>query len=65
MPQLLLPLFPEGTTLINREVGFTRQDGRITYFVHGAPIFQHDAQDRASFRLIISQLYTNGHAEHA
>jgi len=63
MPQLLLPIFPEGTTLINREVGFTRQDGRITYFVHGAPIFQHDVQDRASLRLIISQLYLHGHAE--
>ncbi len=65
MAQLLLPIFPEGTMLINQQVGFSRQDGRITYFVPGAPIFEHDAPDRASFRLITSQLYTHGHAEQA
>lgn len=65
MPQMQLPLFPEGMTLINANVGFTRKDGTITYFYGHLPIFRHDIDDIQSFKLITSQLYINGSARQA
>ena len=51
MPQLQIPLFPEGTTLINQNIGFLRQGTTVTY-VHGSlPVFTHDIDDLASFRM--------------
>jgi len=35
MPQLQLPIFPEGTTLITPEIGFECREGKVTY-VHGS-----------------------------
>lgn len=65
MPQLQIPLFPEGTTLINQNIGFVRQGTTIIY-VHGTlPVFTHDVDDLASFRMITSQLYINGSASQA
>jgi transposase-like protein len=65
MPQLQIPLFPEGTTLINQNIGFLRQGSTITY-VHGnLPVFTHDIDDLASFRMFTSQLYINGSASQA
>ena len=39
MPQLQLPLFPEGTTLINQNIGFLRQGSTITYVYGNLPVF--------------------------
>ena len=40
MPQLQLPIFPEGTTLITPEIAFECRDGKVTY-IHGhLPVFQ-------------------------
>ena len=65
MPQLQLPFFPEGITLINQNIGFIRRDTTITY-VHGnLPVFTHDIDDMQSFRMITSQLYVNGSATQA
>ena len=65
MPQLQIPLFPEGTTLINQNIGFLRQGTAITYIYGGLPVFTHDIDDLASFRMITSQLYVNGSASQA
>ena len=60
MPQLQLPLFPEGVTHLTPEIAFQRQDGWVTY-VHGvAPVFRHAEKDLASFRLFTSQLVAQG-----
>jgi transposase-like protein len=60
MPQLQLPIFPEGTTLITAEIAFECRDGKVTY-VHGhLPVFQHGQQDVAAFRYFTSQLVVNG-----
>jgi len=32
MPQLHLPLFPNGVTHITDQLAFMKKDGRITYF---------------------------------
>ena len=63
MPQLQLPIFPEGTTLINANLGFTRQNDSITYVYGNLPVFTHDVNDIRSFRMITSQLYINGSAK--
>jgi hypothetical protein len=34
MPQLQLPFFPAGMTLINANVGFHLEEGTITYYVN-------------------------------
>ena len=60
MPQLQLPIFPEGTTLITPEIAFECREGKVVY-VHGhLPVFQHAQDDVASFRYFTSQLVVNG-----
>jgi hypothetical protein len=60
MPQLQLPVFPAGVTLIKNEIAFECREGKVTY-VHGhLPVFQHDEEDLSSFRLFSSQLVING-----
>lgn len=60
MPQLQLPFFPQGMTLINANIGFHREGDIITYFHGHLPVFRHEVDDHQSFRMIISQLYING-----
>jgi hypothetical protein len=60
MPQLQLPVFPEGVTHLTPQIAFERADGWVTY-IHGlAPVFRHEVKDIASFRLFISQLIVQG-----
>ena len=65
MPQLQLPIFPEGMTLINANLGFVTQDNTVTYIYGSLPIFSHDADDLKTFRMFTSQLYVNGSARQA
>ncbi len=65
MPQLQLPIFSEGMTLINQNLGFVRKDDTITYFHGNLPVFSHDVDDRRTFRMFTSQLYVNGSASQA
>ena len=65
MPQLHLPLFPVGATAITAALSFCRTDDTVTYFHCGMPVFSHDKDDRASFRLIIAQLHVTSGAKQA
>ncbi len=65
MPQLQLPIFPVGMTLINANLGFMRQDTELSYFYGHLPVFSHDVDDQQSFRMITSQFYVNGTATQA
>lgn len=65
MPQLQLPFFPEGITLINQNIGFMRKDSAVTYLYGNLPVFTHDIDDMPSFRMITSQLYINGSVSQA
>jgi transposase len=65
MPQLQLPIFPEGMTLINANLGVMTRDGTVTYIYGSLPIFSHAADDLKTFRMITSQLYVNGSVKQA
>jgi hypothetical protein len=62
MPQVQLPIFPEGTTSITSELAFQKRDGNVVYFNGHLPVFIHEAEDLGAFRLYISQLLVNGTA---
>ncbi len=65
MPQLQLPIFPDGMTMINANLGFMTQDKSVTYIYGSLPIFSHDVDDLKTFRMFTSQLYINGSASQA
>jgi hypothetical protein len=60
MPQLQLPMFPDGLTSINEDLAFQREAGQVVYFHGLMPVFQHGEQDLKSFRMFTSQLIANG-----
>jgi transposase len=60
MPQLQLPMFPDGLTSITEDLAFQREDGKVVYFHGLMPVFQHDERDLKSFRMFTSQLIANG-----
>lgn len=63
MPQIQLPLFPEGMTAITDEIGFKKEEGRVVYFNGHLPVFMHDADDLQTFRMITSQFIVTGLAK--
>lgn len=65
MPQLQLPIFPSGTTPITNELAFECQEGKVIYVNGHLPVFQHEQDDVAAFRLFTSQLVVNGTASQA
>ena len=65
MPQLQLPIFPADVTAINSNVAVSFESGRVVY-MHGLlPVFEHAANDLASFRLFTSQMIANGNVRHS
>ena len=62
MPQIQLPLFGHGVTLITPELAFERREQSIFYFNGQMPVFTHPVADVASFRLFTSQLIVTGTA---
>jgi hypothetical protein len=56
MPQVQLPIFPRGVTAITPEIAFQCEEGKIYYFNGHLPVFVHDKEDLAAFRLFSSQL---------
>jgi len=65
MPQAQMPFFPEGVTHITALLAFRKEHGRVTYFNASMPVFVHDEDDLASFRMITAQFYVNGNAKQA
>jgi len=60
MPQAILPVIPAGATRLTERISVVRKDGKWFYFVGTCPVFQHAADDTASFRMFTSQLYCQG-----
>ena len=60
MGQLLLPIFPNGTKMINSNLGVREIKGIVTYFHCGEPIYSHDSADLSSFRFITSNFIKQG-----
>jgi len=65
MPQIQLPIFPEGTTHITSELAFRREKDEVVYFNGMMPVFTHDANDIKTFKMITSQFCVNGHVKQA
>ena len=63
MPQLQLPIFHEGVHLITPNLGCQREGNDIVYLHGMMPVFLHQSDDLASFRMIVSQFYINGNAK--
>ena len=63
MPQLILPMFPQGVTHITGDLAVACEGERVAYF-HGAlPVFTHERSDVATFRMITSQFVVNGNCQ--
>jgi len=62
MAQVQLPIFPDGATPITPEIAFEQREGKVCYFNGHLPVFIHDCEDLAAFRLFSSQLVINGNA---
>lgn len=60
--QRLLPLFSTDVTRINNLVGFVKRKGTVYYFNYQMPIYHHNEDDIASFKVFICQLYLQGNA---
>jgi len=63
MPQLQLPIFPEGSTEINLHLAMRREGNEVAYFYGCLPVYKHHVDDNKSFRVIISQLIDSGGAK--
>ena len=63
MAQRQLPMFPEGSISVTHDLAVENRDGRITYFYGTLPVFTHDENDDASFKMITAQFYTNGYVK--
>jgi hypothetical protein len=63
MPQLQLPIFPDGVTYITNQLAFKKEDGQVTYFNGTMPVFSHAETDVATFRMITSQFCVTGHVK--
>ena len=62
MPQVQLPVFPHGSSPITPELAVQRKENQVVYFNGHLPVFTHQADDLASFRLFTTQLIVNGTA---
>ena len=63
MAQQQLPMFPVGSTEVTHDLAFEKRDGRVTYFYGTLPVFSHNENDLASFKMITAQFYTNGYVK--
>ena len=60
MPQVQLPVFPAGATLINDALACEFRDGQAVYFNGHLPVGTHAEDDLASIRFFTTQLIVNG-----
>jgi len=65
MPQMQLPIFPDGVEHINAQLAFEKRNRQVTYFNGSMPVFIHDENDVATFRMITAQFCINGNATQA
>jgi len=65
MPQIQLPFFSEGVTQISDLLAFRVEDGRVAYFNGNMPVFIHDKDDIATFRMVTAQFCVHGNAKQA
>ena len=64
MPQLLLPIIPEGVTQISDMVSVHRGEKQWSYFVGLHPIYIHSSGDKRMFHIVTSMLIDSGACRH-
>ncbi len=62
MPQEWLPNLPAGENYINNIMSVSERDGRYYYFCRELPVYFHNVEDKASFRMFTAQLCCTGMA---
>jgi len=62
MPQVQLPVFPNGSVVINSALACRTEGEQVVYYNGHVPVFTHARSDRASFRLFTAQLIVQGSA---
>lgn len=60
MPQLLLPLIPDGATQVSPFISVVQENGQWTWVAGLLPVFSHPQDDRNSFRMFTAQLVCIG-----
>lgn len=60
MGQLLLPIYPSDTKMINMTLGVREQSGSVYYLHCGVPIYSHEMRELTKFRYITSNLILQG-----
>lgn len=65
MPQVELPIFPEGATIVNTRVCAFRENETIIWYNGSLPVFNHAEDDLATFRMFTGQLCVMGVATQA
>ena len=65
MPQIQLPIFPDGAEHINAQLAFEKRAGQVLYFNGSMPVFIHAENDIATFRMITAQFCINGNTTQA
>jgi hypothetical protein len=60
VPQITLPIFPDGVVHLSPELAVAKRDGQVTYFNGSMPVFTHDENDVRTFQMITSQFCVNG-----
>jgi len=60
MGQLLLPIFPNDTKMVNSTLGVRDYKGKVSYFHCGESIYSHESGDLSGFRYITSNLIQQG-----
>ncbi len=58
--QILLPIFPVESTLINKVLSFEKREATLLYFHGCMPVFSHSEDDYASFNMYTSKLVVLG-----
>jgi transposase len=58
--QLLLPIFPKETRMVNAHMGVYEHDNLIQYILNGMPVYCHSKEDLNSFRFITSNFIEQG-----
>ena len=62
MPQIQLPVFPNGSVEINSGLACRSEGDQVVYYNGHLPVFTHSKDDLASFRLFTAQLIVQGSA---
>lgn len=65
MPQLILPLIPQGSTNIGGSVSIYRDVDICTFFVGLTPIYAYRKDDKRMFRLVTASLIESGSCRHS